>query len=581
MENINHTHSRFNLLLSVSILAMAFCYINASPLILALLELLIAISCFFLFKYFNIGQLKCFQNPCPWYWKCFHWYWALYFALTPLLNMINSGSEHIKIFDYLFPARYCLSWHSLWILLNKAFCSHCVLLTAVLLTAPLWYALFRWLFYYIVVFFQNLSRSEWTYLIPATVLLIASLVLISSKTSFFAYPVDSENYKSEDGVVIHYQFDSNEDHFLDTDTGGLLEMPFYTIGDQSRHPYFSRVISLFFPLLLLLGSIFNLFIKSYAYSFALGISAVQVILYVITGILIKRIYSQITNSYFSTLISVFYICSFPVVFVFCPERLIFSSFFVVLSIYLIIYSQIENLYISIVMFLTIGTTSLSLLPISLACLFKKKISCIVLSVLPLCLLTIHNGADWWLSNTAHLETTSKTTSQRISSYNQLLESCFFVSEWKAVNISKRDMINPDGKTTTISPKIIIQNSLDKSRIRANITGIIIFALTCLSVYYYRKETVVQISFFWILVSVGLVGLMGFGNSRCVLYNTYFSWAVLPLALLPFNWLCQKGYKIPVIVILYGVAAFLVVCNIYFICQIYQIVGARYIIPPGI
>ena len=581
MTNLYDNRTRYSIALIVSIMSMAFCYCNISPLFLSILELLIVTSCIFLFKYFDIGQLKCFQNQCPWYWKCFHWYWALYFALIPLLNTIGSGADRLNVFDYLFPCRYCFSLHSLWLLINKAFYNHGILLAAVLLTAPLWYAFFRWLFYYIVVFFQKLSRSEWAYLITTSVLLVASLVLISFKTSFFVYPVDAENYKSEEGVIIHYQYDNNEDHFLDADTGGLLEMPFYTIGDQSRHPYFSRVISLFFPLLLILGSFFNLFIKSYAYSFALGICVVQVFLYVITGILLGRIYSRLTNNRFSTIISVLYICSFPVVFVLCPERLIFSSFFVVLSVYLIVYTSIEDLYIMIVMFLTIGTTSLSLLPICLACLLKKKILCIVLSVLPLCLLTIHNGAEWWMSNTAHLETTRKTTFQRISSYNQLLESCFFVPEWEAVNVTKRDMINQDGNTITIAPKCMIQNSLNKSVIRTNVTGFVIFVLTCLSAYYYRKETVVQVSFFWIILSVGLVGFMGFGNSRCVLYNTYFSWTVLPLALLPFNWLCQKHFKFPVMILLYGAAAFLIVCNIYFIYQVYQIVGSRYIIPPGL
>lgn len=579
MENINHTNSRFNLLLALSILAMAFCYINASPLILAVLELLIAVSCIFLFRYFNIGQLKCFQNQCPWYWKCFHWYWALYFALTPLLNMINSGSEHIKIFDYLFPARYCFSLHSLWILLNKALYSHSVLLAAALLTAPLWYVLFRWLFYYIVVFFQNLSRLEWVYLITAVSLLTVSLIVLASKTSFFVYPVDAESYASEEGAVIHYRYNANENHFLDSDTGGLLEMPFYTIGDHSRHPYFARVMTLFFPLLLLISSLYNIFFNSYAYSFALGISSIQIILYVLSGIYLMRLYSQITNLKFAACIAVLYICSFPIVFVYCPERLVFSSFFVILSLYLIIHSQIDDVSLVFVIFLAIGTTSLSLLPIGVACLLKNKKRCIFLSVIPLCLLTVHNGLDWWKSNTIHLETT--TPYQRIASYNQLLQSCFFVPEWKSVNVSKSEVIKDDGSKVTISPKCIIQTALKNSSLRTNITGLVILALSCFSVCCYRKETIVQTSFFWILVSIVLIGIMGFGNSQCVLYNTYFSWAVLPSAFLSLYYYGMKHPKIPVIPVLYGLAMYMLICNIYFMYQVVQIVSARYFIPPGI
>lgn len=579
MTYLYDTRMRYNILLVISIMSITFCYCNTSPLILSILELLIVVLSIYFLKIFDIGQLQFLQKKYNLLWESVLGFWSVYYCLIPLLNMVSSGSDHLIIFDYLFPNRYCFSLRSLWTLLNKA---DFKFLIPVFLTVPLWYVIFRWLFYYIIEFFQKLSRIELTYLISLTTTLLALLIILSSKTSFFVYPADSETYVSEENTIIQYRYDGNENHFLDSDTGGLLEMPYYTIGDHSRHPYFSRVMTLFFPLLLLLSSVYNIFFNSYAYSFALGISSIQIVLYVLSGIFLMRLYSRIIKRRFAICLAILYICSFPVVFVFCPERLVFSSFFVILSLYLIVLSKIDDIYLTFVIFLTIGTTSLSLLPIGFACFLKCKMRCVLISVIPLCLLTVHNGLEWWKSNTIHLETTGTTSIQRVTSYNQLLQSCLFVPDWKSVNVSKSEVIKDDGSKVTISPKCSIQTTLKNSYLKTNITGFIILALSCFSAYVYRKKAIVQVSFFWLLVSIGLIGIMGFGNSQCVLYNTYFSWAVLPLAILPFNCFYKNNnFKLPVMILLYGVAVLMVVSNAYFIYQVVQIVSSRYFIPPGI
>lgn len=64
------------------------------------------------------------------------------------------------------------------------------------------------------------------------------------------------------------------------------------------------------------------------------------------------------------------------------------------------------------------------------------------------------------------------------------------------------------------------------------TGVI--SLCCLSCYFYRREYFVRMAFVWILVSVGILGVVGFGASpeEMILFSSYFSWAVLPLTVLP-------------------------------------------------
>ncbi|MBQ2621301.1 MAG: hypothetical protein IJF84_08170 [Thermoguttaceae bacterium] len=88
------------------------------------------------------------------------------------------------------------------------------------------------------------------------------------------------------------------------------------------------------------------------------------------------------------------------------------------------------------------------------------------------------------------------------------------------------------------------------------------------------------SLFWFAVSFGIVGVIGFGSQECVLFCSYFSWAVIPLSLLPFYWLWQKFPRLPIPQALYIFAAYLAISNLYFIYQVVQIVSERYIVPPG-
>ena len=572
---------RTSVLLTVSVLAILFCYSNMPIVYVGLIEILALVGCIVFFRKFDVTQYELFQYKPLWFWRICEWYWAIYLCFIPLLNMVQSENDKLCLLDYLFPYKYCLSLKTYITLITHSFNLNILLFIAVLLTLPIWHIITEILFYNIILFFQKISHFEVLFLFAAITVLLSVLFLLSSKTSFFVYPVDNETFLSEEDNIIHYKYRVNMDHFLDSDTGGLLEMPYYTIGDHSRHPYFARVMTLFFPLLLLLGSLFNVFFNSYAYSFAIGISVIQVFLYVLTGLLLIRIYSLMTTRLFAVCIGIIYICSFPVVFVLCPERLIFSSFFLVLTIYLIIVNNTKIFTILFVAFLTIGTTSLSFLPICIAYYLQRKNFNILLALIPLCLLTVHNGLGWWWTdNNIHIQSTTSSIYQKVSSYNQLLESCFIVPEFKAIEVKLHEITNSDGEKITISPKCIIKTTLNNSQLRTNIISFVCIILSCFSMYLYKKELIIKISFLWLLISVILVGIVGFGNSQCVLYCSYFSWAIIPLTLLPFYWLWQKYPRLPIPQTLYVFAAYLAISNLYFIYQVFQIVSERYIVPPG-
>ena len=121
---------------------------------------------------------------------------------------------------------------------------------------------------------------------------------------------------------------------------------------------------------------------------------------------------------------------------------------------------------------------------------------------------------------------------------------------------------------------------DKRTVCETVIGITIIVLCILSMCFSFKTRIIQISFLWLLLSIIIVGIMGFGHDCSVLYCSYFSWAIIPLALLPFYWLWQKFPRLPIPQALYIFAAYLAISNLYFIYQVVQIVSERYIVPPG-
>ena len=546
-------------ILTVSIMAWIIGILNMPIRWVALAEILTLLLCIVFFHKVDVTQWDIIQYKpkllfqiCEWIWAAwfvFHdsrLYYKLQIAYPSLKNLI---SENVRLNCIIEPFPRFLQ-------------DNICYMPIVICMLPCYLIIIRFLFLGFGNLIKSMSGFEKRFVLISTAVFTAALIIISSKTSYFVYPVDSINYKCEDadGIQYHRSWDICN-HFFDTDTGRLLAIKFYNSDNHSRHPYFSYVMIGFFPVWSVLCLIYHLFFNSVAYSYALSISTIQILLYVLSGIFIGRIIQKTFNANDVCIFPLTYICTFPFVFVFVPERLIFSSFFLIFAVYLAI-AQSESKNNIIVSLLALGTTFLSIIPISVIYFLNKQwknflilftVSVMVLAYYP------------WENNNVSINGANRV--DRIANYCQMLESCFCVPEW---NVHEDESLH----------KTMIQTSLERSYYSTLITGSLIFLLCLIGFGLFWKERFAQSSLIWLITSLGIVGIVGFGNEECVLFNTYFSWAIISLSLLPFYLLGKKFPKLPVSLLIYILDVFWALNSLYFVHQIVEIVSNRYCIPPG-
>ncbi len=573
---LNHRF-RISVLFTISFLAILLCIINQSIVYVGTIEIAALTACIIFFRKIDVTQFELFSYKPRWFWRICELYWTIYYSFNYLLRSLLTLYPSFKNHFFIQHSAYNENDLTVAILANI------IIVTITIFTAPICFYSFRCIFKWIAEFIQNLTMSEKYYLVLSSSILIAILITVSSITSYFVFPVDRELYVSENrnNIVIGYPICANEryycDFFFNTDTASLLRSRFYDSEEisNSRHPFSNFVISLFTPLFYAVGTLFALFFRSYVYSISLGVAAVQIILFVLTGVLLARLFVSLTNAVFSRIISIIYVLSFPVLFCFCPERLILSSFFLVLAVY---NGVKEKDWLNSIFSETcaVGITSMAMAPIFLINFIHKRYWQIVFLFSLLIVVSLFHSHDWINYNTRFINHKNSAVS-RLESYFQFESSCFCRP---CYNIVKSELNKEQVQTKNPIPapyKTVVLAVPSKTDV---FFGIIIFTLCCVSAIKYLFHEIIIVCTFWLLISLGIIGVIGFGNSECVLYCSYFSWAVIPLALLPFYWLWQKYPRLPIPQALYLFAVYLAISNLYFIYQVVQIVSERYIVPPG-
>lgn len=585
LKPICSRRNRISILLTVSVLAILFCFINLPIVYVGLIELLALVGCIEFFRKIDVTQYDLFQYKPHWFWRICELYWSLWFCFKtlPFFQWLGDCYPSLKYAYFVYPSvfkpitDFAISNYGNEVAV--CYLSMIILSPIIILTMPFIYYCFRWLFKQVVEFFQSITKFEKIYLVISSNILIAILLIVSSKTSFFVYPVNNELYLSENSnkLIFHY---IDGDNFFNADNFYFFNDPRYIpAADAFRHPAFAFCISFFMPVITCLGIIIHYLFTSYMYSFAIGVALVQIPLYLISGILIKRIYNLVANYQFANLILFIYTCSFPVVFVLLPERLIISLFFLVASLYSII-GMSDDVKSCLLSLLAVFSTSLSIAPIFLAKFLNKRFRLLFILSISFAILVIQR--NFLLNNKvqgitqAFYFTSFKTPVQNLLKFNQFLCSSYIPPNWT----SEIKTIEYEDKGIEKQFSSIWINQ-DKRTVCETIIGITTLILCIFSICFSFSTRIIQISCLWLFLFILIVGIFGFGHDCNVLYCSYFSWAVVPLSLLPFYWLWQKFPSLPIPQALYLFAAYLAITNLYFIYQVVQTVSERYIVPPGI
>lgn len=265
----------------------------------------------------------------------------------------------------------------------------------------------------------------------------------------------------------------------------------------------------------------------------------QIAWWIFTAIMLRRLVKEITDRSFSFACMVLYAVSFPALFVFVPERLILTAASLAAFVYFryarkFERDSVENTKLtpadSVWAFAAIGTTLTSILiPVWTLWQYRKSfrgfihacfrfavLSTAVFVLLGSTVLDLHYGIWQCFRWTPH------TSEAKSIDYHQ---------EKQYLHFLEANIFTPDAK---INHGVCGGTAPAKIPARCLYAGGVIGILGLLSGILYRKSFFVQTALVWSLTAFLLCGL-GFGArfNEMLLYVSYFSWAILPLAVLPF------------------------------------------------
>lgn len=455
----------------------------------------------------------------------------------------------------------------------------------------------------VILFCKSLKRHE-KYLLGFSMLFLTTSLLYSSfQSSVWVAPTDAspenveylkqvQSHELEGWNPLWNKENVSQNFFFSTDcaTWTLFQGESCWTINRFPHPWYSYVLFPFYPILYMVaGGLWLLKFGCWHYAFAGAMGLLQIFLWVTGGIFLKKLLEEVTDTIFSSSAMLFYLFSFPVLFTGIPERLILSLFTLLVFLYFRKFHRntSEPTSFSSVDYIlglsAVGTTMASLLMVGVAWLqslgerrnFGKKFLTIAIVFLattillaPSIMLNIGSRIHGCFAYTPD----KLEDCQQYTQYIHFLESNLFWPSWKEVSFLKGNENFPFRLAIVdSSPKDIPQIYL--------VTGGMIGFFCLLSLILYRKSWFVQMAGIWFLFSVFLLGVLGYGAklNEMTLYVTYFSWAILPLAVLPLYSLFRFRPTLASILVL-GMALFALSQNAYFSLEILNLAKDIYTVP---
>ncbi|MDO4629146.1 MAG: hypothetical protein Q4C70_08185 [Planctomycetia bacterium] len=458
---------------------------------------------------------------------------------------------------------------------------------------PAAHYIFQWLLrlveYPIQEFFRNFTKYETIFAISLFLILISALLVCSTQSSVWIAPMNPAFFLLDDPL--------NPNSICSGTIWGS-DCRIYTVPQDEyrlnmfRHPYYSVVFFPFIPFFFLIaGLLWGLGFGVWFYCVAASMAILQIAWWILGGIMLRRMLQDVFNDTCSYAFMLFYLTSFPMIFSFVPERLGLTTFTLLAFLYFRRFSgNIDLSRLSRLDYLTAfaagGTTLTSLLfPVFVLWRNRKSFrgyiqecfkligAWILLAVIwgtfftPLSVTAqyerfsenfrwIPTTRSWWKptdETMLKLQTTLKPktmlklqTTQDPQQYHQFRQFLHFIES---------NLFQPDYEIVSNSVYSVHQEEIGKIYIGG---GMIIGILCFISCSLYRNFPLIQEMGIWFLFSVGLLGVLGFGSvtNEMTLYTSYFSWAILPLAVLPiYRLLGDKYHQTTAILLVLTVISF--------------------------
>ena len=384
----------------------------------------------------------------------------------------------------------------------------------------------------IKTFIKSLTKIEKRYLTIMAIIGVILSISITVMTTLFTDAVESTN-----GSSVVY------DALYTSDNGYLAQTDAYTSLDNSendlRQPMFAVFALPFSIPAHIISEILPFSTQNMSYYIVMTI--IQFILITITTIMIARLLKleESKKKYLYILFSI----SFPyIIFSLLLEQYVMALFYLILTIYL--YNEekgINHAYIGAVG--TLLTSGVIFPLISNKTSIKDKIIDIFKCFLVFCAILILSGrVVEFLNVFEQITNLSAYTGVEVTWLNKVQQFTHFISSL-FIGPLGHIIENPFGFTSwQIQPITTF-----------SIIGIVILILCIISAIINRKEYITKVSFLWIIFSIIMLVILGWGTKEngLILYSLYFGWAyfVLIFQLLNNIFKNNKVFKIAFIILI--------------------------------
>ena len=416
-----------------------------------------------------------------------------------------------------------------------------------------------WILYWaepeIKAFFGRFSKTEAVCSILLFVILTSGLTLVSRKCSVWIAPLNPE-ISVEDLPWNPEEVQKNT--ILGSDCLSFTSFRYSCYLNIFRHPFYSIALFPFLPFFLILTGILWLCgFGVWFYSAALAMAWLQIGWWVLGAVFLRRLVEKVTDAFFSYTIWAFYAFSFPAIFTFVPERLTLTLFTLLAFVYFRQMSaRADKSRLSAFDFAlasaAVGTKLTSaLIPVFSIWQNKKSVPGFLKETVRFSLMELVL-AFFLAPSTFDL------------SYG--ISECF---KWTSIPGTEKDLRSSGPNSHqgaqflhflagNLFPPDVYSDAYGLHQVASKSIkpfflwlGGLIGIMSFLGFWPFRKSGFIQVAFVWFLTSILLLGILGFGArfNEMILYVSYFSWAILPLSVLPLYKLTGNHPKLASVTVL--------------------------------
>jgi len=389
----------------------------------------------------------------------------------------------------------------------------------------------------VVEFLKCLNKQEKLFLLISFCVSVVGVSIIYNLTNAFYSP-----FSDKDGII-DYQV------IYTTDSGNQLLTNIYLNVNADENDIRQPLFGLFATPFGIIAKIISKILFFIPHSYAIVMTIIQILLLAISSLLLTKLLyiEKKDQAIFLLLIST----SYPyLVFSFVIEQYIFSTFYLILFIYMALNKKKMSDYCFIGATGSLVTSGI-LFPFlshqKIPGKYSKEISIVLLKAL--IIIIVFGRLPLILNSFSSIKSLLRFTGNSLTFNEKILQYLNFIASCFTTPKAAADF----NFTSNVSYQLIPIS-------KVNMLGVIVLIFAIIGFALNYKKTYIRICFEWMIYSFIMFCIVGWGTleNGLVIYSLYFTWAVVSLLYMAFNKLLNKTPKIKMAVFSCTILAFAII-----------------------